>query len=219
MVFLQVPGPGGGGGGGGDRQPAPPSRAQGIGRDRITMPVARRLRVDPSPAEAEAEAPQLIVLNAVPLAAGVAYQMGMPEAPSSLPYSLGPGVGGGVGSGRGTGIGSGTGPGFGPGSGGGFGGGIYQPGNGVTIPTLISQVRPNYTPEAMQRRIQGTVILEMIVGANGSPYDVRVVRSLDPHGLDEEAIRAAKQWRFNPGRFGDMPVDVLVKLVIEFRIQ
>lgn len=217
MVFLQVPGPGGGGGGGGNRQPAPPSRAQGIGRDRITMPVARPVRPEPVPAEPEA--PQPIVLDAVPLAAGIAYQMGVPEAPSSLPYSLGPGAGGGAGGGTGTGLGSGTGPGFGPGSGGGSGGGVYRPGNGVTAPTLLSQVRPNYTSEAMQRKIQGTVVLEMIVGADGSPYDVRVVRSLDPHGLDEEAIRAAQRWRFNPGRFGETPVDVMVVLVIDFHIR
>ena len=79
-------------------------------------------------------------------------------------------MGGGVGTGVGSGIGSGTGPGFGEGSGGGFGGGVYRPGNGVTAPTLLSQVRPNYTPDAMRRRIQGTVVLEMIVGADGVPY-------------------------------------------------
>jgi protein TonB len=71
----------------------------------------------------------------------------------------------------------------------------------------------------MQRKIQGTVVLEMIVGADGNPYDVRVVRSLDPNGLDDEAIRAAKQWRFNPGRLGETPVDVLVVLVIDFHIR
>jgi protein TonB len=217
MVFLQVPGPGGGGGGGGNRQPSPPSRAHGPGRDRLTIPAARPVRADLHPAEPVPQA--LVVLNAVPLAAGNAYQMGMPEAPPSLPLSLGPGVGGGVGDGVGTGLGSGRGPGFGPGSGGGFGGGVYTPGNGVTAPTLISQVRPNYTPEAMQRKIQGMVVLELIVGADGRPYDVRVVRSLDAHGLDEEAVRAARQWRFNPGRFGETPVDVLVRLVIDFHIR
>ena len=217
MVFLQVPGPGGGGGGGGNRQSSPPSRASSPGRDRLTIPAARPVRAEHNPPE---PVPQLVaVLNAVPIAAGDAYQMGMPEAPSSLPLSLGPGVGGGVGSGAGTGIGSGRGPGFGPGSGGGFGGGVYRPGNGVTPPTLISQVRPNYTSEAMQRKIEGTVVLELIVGADGSPYDVRVVRSLDAHGLDEEAVRAAQQWRFNPGRFGETPVDVLVRLVIDFHIR
>ena len=131
----------------------------------------------------------------------------------------GPGRGGGVGTGTGSGIGSGTGPGFGPGSGGGIGGGVYRPGNGVTTPTLRSQVRPNYTSEAMQRKIQGTVVLEMIVGADGIPYGARVVRSLDAHGLDEEAMRAALQWRFNPGRRGEIPVDVLVSVVIDFHIR
>jgi protein TonB len=51
------------------------------------------------------------------------------------------------------------------------------------------------------------------------PYDVRVARSLDAGSLDEEAIRAAKQWRFNPGRLGDTPVDVLVMLVIDFHMR
>jgi TonB family protein len=217
MVFLQMPGPGGGGGGGGNRQPSPPSRARSIGTDRITVPAARPVRVEHDPVES-AE-PPLVVLNAVPLASGTAYQAGMPEASSSLAFSLGPGVGGGVGDGTGTGLGSGVGPGFGPGSGGGFGGGVYQPGNGVTAPTLVSQVRPNYTPDAMQRRIQGAVVLEMIVAADGVPYNVRVMRSLDANGLDEEAIRAAKLWRFKPGRLGDVPVDVRVLLVIDFHMR
>jgi protein TonB len=71
----------------------------------------------------------------------------------------------------------------------------------------------------MQRRIQGTVVLEMIVAADGVPYNVRVVRSLDAQGLDEEAVRAAKQWRFKPGRLGEAPVDVRVMLMIDFHMR
>jgi periplasmic protein TonB len=71
----------------------------------------------------------------------------------------------------------------------------------------------------MQRKRQGTVVLEMIVAADGVPYRVRVVRSLDAQGLDEEAMRAASQWRFNPGRIGETPVDVLVIVVIDFHIR
>lgn len=145
--------------------------------------------------------------------------MGTPSTAPLLGFSQGPGLGGGVGEGSGTGIGSGIGPGVGPGSGGGFGGGVYQPGNGVTAPTLRSQVRPNYTSEAMRRKIQGTVVLEMIVQRDGTPSDIRVVRSLDAGGLDEEAIRAAREWRFNPGRLGATPVDVLVVLVIDFHLR
>src|SRR5687768_16228637 len=119
MVFLQMPGPGGGGGGGGNRNPAPPSRAENVGRDRITLPVARPVRAAPDPAEAMPSA--VVALDAIPLASGVAYRMGMPSAAPSLGFSQGPGVGGGVGDGFGTGIGSGIGSGVGPGSGGGIG--------------------------------------------------------------------------------------------------
>lgn len=217
IVFLQVPGPGGGGGGGGNRSASPPSRAQNVGRDHITLPVSRPVRAARNPENVVPT--QSVALDAIPLASGVAYRMGAPSAAPSLGFSSGPGTGGGVGDGSGTGIGAGTGPGLGSGSGGGSGGGVYRVGNGVTAPTVRSQVRPHYTSEAMQRKIQGTVVLEMIVGLDGIPYDVRVARSLDAGGLDEEAIRAAKQWRFNPGRLGETPVDVLVILVIDFHIR
>ena len=69
------------------------------------------------------------------------------------------------------------------------------------------------------RRIQGTVGLELVVRANGLPSNIRVVRSLDPNGLDEEAIIAAGQWRFEPGRLNGQPVDVLVTLLIDFWIR
>jgi TonB family protein len=218
MVFLQVPGPGGGGGGGGNRQSAPPSRARAIGRDRITLNTARPIVVQPQPAPSIATIPS-VALPALPLASGESYQIGLPEASAALTFSQGPGSGGGVGTGSGSGIGPGTGPGFGPGTGGGFGGGAYRPGSGITVPKLLLQVRPNYTSEAMQRKIQGTVVLEVVVGADGIPSAIRVVRSLDPNGLDNEAVQAVRQWRFVPGQRGDTPVPVLVSIVIDFHIR
>ncbi|MGH9146589.1 MAG: energy transducer TonB [Vicinamibacterales bacterium] len=217
IVFLQTPGPGGGGGGGGNRQSAPPSRAQGIGRDRLTLPVARRPVTSEQPTDLP-PTPQRVVLDALPLAAGTSFQAGLPDAPASLPFSQGPGVGGGVGTGTGTGIGSGAGPGLGRGSGGGFGDGAYRPGGGVIPPTLLSQVKPKYTSEALALKIQGTVTLEAVVSREGRPVEVRVTRSLDPRGLDEEAIKAVREWRFSPGRRGDTPVDVLVTVWLDFRI-
>jgi TonB family protein len=218
MVFLQAPGPGGGGGGGGNRQAAPPSRAQAIGRDRITLNAARPIVAQPEPAPAVSTIPS-IAIPAMPLASGAAYQIGLPEASASLAFSQGAGSGGGAGTGSGAGIGPGSGPGFGPGTGGGFGGGAFRPGNGVTVPVLLRQVRPNYTSEAMQRKIQGTVVLEVVVGADGIPVDHRVLRSLDPNGLDNEAVQAVRQWRFAPGQRGDTPVPVLVNIVIDFHIR
>jgi hypothetical protein len=73
--------------------------------------------------------------------------------PASL-VSRGPGSGGAVGDGDGTGIGPGRGPGLGRGSGSGFGEGAYQPGNGVMVPTLVTQIRPNYTNDAMHRKFR-----------------------------------------------------------------
>ena len=218
LVFLQSPAPGGGGGGGGNRQRTPPSRAQAVGRDRITVPV--RKRSAPSERmEDVAPARQEVLLEAKPLSAGTLFAAGLPDAPPSLPFSLGPGVGGGVGDGTGSGIGPGTGPGIGAGTGGGFGGGAYRVGGGVTPPTLLSQVRPKYTGEAMRLRTQGTVTLEVVVSREGIPVAMRVTRSLDPGGLDDEAMAAVRQWRFTPGRIGSTPVDVLVTVFVDFTIR
>ena len=218
LVFLQMPGPGGGGGGGGNRQPKPPSRAQAIGRDRLTLPVAKPIVASEQPKDVIAP-PQQLVLDAKPLASGTTLLAGLPDASPSLSFSQGPGFGGGVGEGTGTGVGSGTGPGVGPGSGGGFGGGAYRLGSGVTPPTLLLEVKPKYTAEAMRRRIQGTVVLEAVVSRDGIPIAVRVTRSLDPGGLDQEAMVAAREWRFTPGRIGETPVDVLVTIVLDFNVR
>ena len=90
------------------------------------------------------------------------------------------GRGGSSGTGQGTGIGSGDGAGLGPGQGGGVGGGAYRPGNGVSPPRLLREVKPQYTAEAMRAKIQGTVWLEVVVQPDGTVGDVRITKSLDP---------------------------------------
>lgn len=124
------------------------------------------------------------------------------------------------GPGRGSGDGAGRGPGDGPGEGGNRGGGPRQVGNGVTSPAPLVQVKPTYTSDAMRARIQGSVTLEVVVKADGTVGAVRVVKSLDrAFGLDEAAMAAARKWTFKPGMFDGKPVDVLVHLVLDFRIQ
>jgi TonB family protein len=113
----------------------------------------------------------------------------------------------------------GRGPGIGPGEGGGTGGGVYRPGAAVTPPRLRTQVNPTYTPEALLRRVQGSVTLELVVTREGRPANIRVIRSLDPGGLDEEAIAATSQWQFEPGQRAGTPVDVLVTVVLDFSIR
>jgi TonB family protein len=72
----------------------------------------------------------------------------------------------------------------------------------------------------MRAKVQGIVLLECIVQPDGSVSDARVLRSLDPvFGLDQEAIKAAKQWRFMPGtRLGE-PVPVIISIELTFTLR
>ncbi len=85
---------------------------------------------------------------------------------------------------------------------------------------MIREVKPQYTAEAMRAKIQGVVLLEAVVQTDGTVGDVRVIRSLDPvFGLDQEALKAARQWRFVPGRRQGQPVPVLVSIELTFTLR
>jgi periplasmic protein TonB len=222
IIWLSQPGPGGGGGGGGNRMQAPPRQAEEPGKDKITVPVSKPPKLEP-PKQATKEPDPIEQLNipAKNLAAATESLPGAIEAPPTPPtLSQGSGTGGGAGTGAGSGVGPGTGSGLGPGSGGGTGGGAYRPGNGVTMPRLLREVKPNYTSDAMRAKIQGVVLVECIVNIHGDVTDVKILNSLDPtFGLDQEAIKAAKQWRFSPGtRLGE-PVPVLVSIELSFTLR
>ena len=218
MVFIASdPNPSGGGGGGGNRQAEAIRHAEAVGSDTITLRVAQPISTAGRVTDVSALAQ--VLLDARPLASGSVELIGLPVGGVSLGTSTGPGSGGGVGEGVGTGIGPGRGPGIGPGSGGGIGGGVYRLGGAVTAPRVMTEVKPTYTNQALFQGIQGTVVLELVVRANGRPSDIRVVRSLDPGGLDEQAIIAASQWRFEPGRLAGSPVDVLVTVMLDFWIR
>ena len=202
IVWLAQPGPGGGGGGGGNRMPDPPKKAELPGKDKITVPAEKPKVLEP-PKDTKPEPNPVEQLNipAKTLSAGADSLPGAIDAPSGPPSaSLGSGSGGGAGTGTGTGIGSGSGSGLGPGQGGGTGGGFYQPGNGVTTPAVIREVKPTYTSDAMRAKVQGSVWVQCVVQPDGTVTNATVVRSLDSRfGLDEEAVKAARQWRFRPG--------------------
>jgi TonB family protein len=97
---------------------------------------------------------------------------------------------------------------------------VYRPGNGVTLPQVIKEVRAEYTPAAMSARIDGSVLLDAVVEADGSISDVAVVKSLDQqHGLDAEAIAALRQWQFKPGLREAKPVAVLIAVEMTFTLR
>jgi TonB family protein len=95
--------------------------------------------------------------------------------------------------------------------------GVLRPGPGITAPKLTKSARPNYPPEAMRAKVEGTVKMEMIVQADGTVGDVRVVRSLDrKFGLDDAAVKAVKEMRFAPAMKDGIPVPVLLSTEIAF---
>ena len=97
---------------------------------------------------------------------------------------------------------------------------IFNPGNGVTLPVVVAEVKPDYTAEAKAARIQGNVVLDTVVLADGHVGDVQVARSLDTvYGLDQQAINAAKQWTFKPGTKDGKPVAVRVSIQLTFTLK
>jgi protein TonB len=223
LTFLEAPGPGGGGGGGGNKNPNPPRLAEAPGRDKATIPAARPRIIERVSDVKDTPVP-LQEVN-IPVQN---VSMGLRELPGVLtgmpsgtdPTSLGSGEGTGAGTGRGSGIGSGTGSGLGRGSGGGMGGDVYRPGNGISSPQLLQEVKPQYTAGALRERLQGMVVMEAVVMPDGSVGAVRITRSLDTmFGLDQEAIIAVKQWRFRPGVYRGRPVAVLVVVELTFALR
>ncbi len=96
--------------------------------------------------------------------------------------------------------------------------GIFRVGGGVTAPTVLQTVDPFYTEEARHAKLQGTVVLHAEVDTNGRARNIQVVRSLGL-GLDEEAVKAAEQWKFRPGYKDGQPVVVAVTIQVNFRLK
>jgi bla regulator protein BlaR1 len=90
---------------------------------------------------------------------------------------------------------------------------------GVVLPAVLTEVRPQYTPAAMDAKIQGDVLLTATVRADGSVTDVAVLESLDTtYGLDDAAVAALQQWTFKPGTKDGRPVDVEVHVSMRFTL-
>ncbi|HEY2907249.1 MAG TPA: energy transducer TonB [Vicinamibacterales bacterium] len=87
----------------------------------------------------------------------------------------------------------------------------------VVAPKPIKIVKATYTPEARAAKIQGTVVVEAVVLADGTVGQVKVTRSLDTKfGLDTEALNATQQWTFSPGTRDGKPVPVVVSIEQSF---
>jgi periplasmic protein TonB len=201
---------------GGDESPAPRQMAQVAAPRQVVAPAARptpRPSLTPPPQIAPDPLPSLATLT--PL-----VETGVREAVGSLTGvpdgSLGPGKGpsngeGGPGRGQGGLAGNLDGPGSDS---------VGWPGNGASWPKLVREVKPNYTAEAMRAQIEGLVELEIVVLPDGSVGNVNIKRSLDARfGLDLEAIKAVRLWRFDPSRRGGKAVASRVGVELSFNLR
>jgi TonB family protein len=85
-------------------------------------------------------------------------------------------------------------------------------------PRLIYEVKPKYTPEALRAVVQGIVKLNAVVLADGSVGTVRVTRSLHS-GLDAEAVRTVRKWKFAPATLNGRPIPVVVEVDMTFKLK
>lgn len=202
---------GGGGGGDQDKVPASKGRPPRFSAEQIVPPVVV-VRDDAPKLSAE----PTVVGPPVPIFPQTG-QLGDPLGAILTPPSNGPGTRGGIGQGRDGGVGPGYGPGVGPGESGGYGGSVYAVGGGVSAPRAIYDPEPEFSDEARQAKYRGTVILGVVIDQEGHPRNIRVVRSLGM-GLDEKAMAAVRNWRFQPATKDDRPVAVIVNIEVNFRL-
>jgi TonB family protein len=94
----------------------------------------------------------------------------------------------------------------------------YRVGGSVSAPKVVYKVEPQYTEEALRSRREGTVRVLLVVTRDGMPSDVHELEQHIGLGLDEKAIEAVQQWRFEPGKKNAEPVAVQVQIEMNFRL-
>ena len=85
------------------------------------------------------------------------------------------------------------------------------------MPEAIYSPEPSFSDEARKAKFQGIVMLMVVVGTDGRPYNIRVRQSLGM-GLDEEAIAAVKNWRFRPATFHGQPIATQIAVQVDFHL-
>jgi protein TonB len=198
------------GGGGGGLDPLPASRGN-LPRASLDTQIMPPTVVVPK------EMPKLPVEETVMVAPDIKYpqggQIGDPASPFARWLSNGPGGPGGIGPGCCGGVGDSVGSHVGSGP-----PGIYPAGKGgVTVPQVVYSPEPSFSEEARKSKTQGIVLLLIVVGPDGKPYNMRVQQSLGM-GLDEKAIEAVSRWRFRPATFNGQSVATQIAVEVNFRL-
>jgi periplasmic protein TonB len=196
------------GGGGGNHETLPASRGN--------LAPAALIQLAPPTVRQPTEMPRLPEPETIEMAPDIKIaqggQIGDPTSRFLTP-SDGPGGPTGIGPGCCGGIGPSTGPYAGSGPPGPFPAGK----NGVTVPEVIYNPEPSFSEEARKAKMQGVVVLLVVVGKDGKTYNIRVGQSLGM-GLDEEAMEAVSHWRFKPATLNGRPVATQIAVEVDFHL-
>jgi TonB family protein len=90
-------------------------------------------------------------------------------------------------------------------------------GSGKSMPEPVYKMQPKYTAKARKAKVQGIVLVAMVVDTQGVPADVKVIKGLDPK-LDENAVKAVKAYRFKPAVENGKPVAKPIKVEVNYQI-
>ncbi len=94
---------------------------------------------------------------------------------------------------------------------------VYRVGGGTSAPRRIHTPDPEYSEIARRAKLQGTLVLWMIISETGGVSALRIVQPLGL-GLDEKAVEAVRGWKFEPARREGQPVPVQVNVEVDFRL-
>jgi protein TonB len=171
----------------------------------------------PKAAPKAPEAQKPVQIKPVEMAQPVVIPETVPQPLASPEPAQDAGVDGGVEGGVEGGVPGGVMGGVVGGTGGGGGEEPLRVGGDVKAPTLSSRVEPQYPEAARKARMEGVVILEAIITADGNVEDVRVLKSVNPL-LDASAVRAVQQWKYKPATLNGRAVRVYLTVTVTFRL-
>jgi len=94
---------------------------------------------------------------------------------------------------------------------------VYRVGKGVSAPAPIQRGEPVYSEEARVAKLQGTVVVQVVIGTDGRAHEAHILRGLGL-GLDENAVEAISRWQFKPGEKDGQPVKVAATIEVNYRL-
>jgi TonB family protein len=91
----------------------------------------------------------------------------------------------------------------------------YELTDDITPPRLLEVANPEYTDVAKKKKIEGTVVLDIVVDKKGNVVEAKVKKGLG-YGLDENAVAAVKVWLYKPAEKDGQPVPVHMEVTTDF---